>query len=443
MRMFLFLLFIPALLLGQMVASDSKGKIPYDQFEQAETCGSCHTDFYQQWTQAMMSQAYTHEWDEIEYFKLAENHARVNPELRDVIDGCNGCHTPMAFLAGDLPPKPPKANTRANESVTCDVCHTISGFQGDTPFNFNYILQPGDTKIGPKDNIDSPYHQYQYSKFISTAEYCGTCHNEKDPHGVWVKSTQLEWKEGPYGKDNIPCQTCHMPKAIGKSASMSDEALVAQHLFHGAHDEGKLKGAIEIRVHPEEREWEIDDLVTLKVQLFNGKCGHKVPSGSVEDRIMWLEVKVIDKKGNSWMLPVVPKGFEGEQYTIGSDELAYQDMGIPLEIKDFKGVRRDGIVPVGARIFRMPYFDPEGRMTIMQWNTKSLGVDYRIGPRETKIETYQWEIPDDAEPGTYKVRVTLKYQRLVQSVAEFLEVPKEEYDIVEINHAETWFNIIE
>jgi len=40
----------------------------------------------------------------------------------------------------------------------------------------------------------------------------------------------------------------------------------------------------------------------------------------------------------------------------------------------------------GHRIFRMPYFDPEGRMTIMQWNTAKQGVDYRIGPRETKVE---------------------------------------------------------
>ncbi|MCK7517300.1 MAG: hypothetical protein MZV64_06030 [Ignavibacteriales bacterium] len=46
-----------------------------------EFCGtSCHTDFYQQWKQAMMSQAYTHHWDEIEYFKLAVPHAEKDAE---------------------------------------------------------------------------------------------------------------------------------------------------------------------------------------------------------------------------------------------------------------------------------------------------------------------------------------------------------------------------
>jgi hypothetical protein len=43
----------------------------YENFEKPAACGSCHVDFFMQWQQAMMSQAYTHHWDEIEYFKLA------------------------------------------------------------------------------------------------------------------------------------------------------------------------------------------------------------------------------------------------------------------------------------------------------------------------------------------------------------------------------------
>lgn len=435
------LLLFPVLLNAQLAGDQAKGKIPYDRFEKAEKCGSCHDDFYQQWKQSMMGQAFTHHWDEIEYFDLAEAHAKAVPELRDVIDGCNGCHTPMAFLAGDLPPKRPQDGTRANESVTCDVCHSINGFAGEVPFNFNYLINPGNIKYGPKTGVSSPYHQTVQSDFIQSAEFCGTCHNEKDPFGVWVKSTQLEWKEGPYALQGVPCQTCHMPKAIAKSAMMGKEDLVAQHLFHGAHDESKLKGAIEMRAHPDQREVEYGDKITIKIQLFNGKCGHKFPTGSVEDRITWLHVVAIDANGKEYHLKVDPKNFEGEEYTIGSDELAYQDLGIPLGISDFKGLRRDGIVPVGDRIFRMPYFDPQGRMTIMQWNTKSLGVDYRIGPRETKIETFSWEIPDDIAQGKVVVKATLYYQRLVQSVAEFLKVPEEEYQPVVISETTTWFEI--
>ena len=118
----------------------------------------------------------------------------------------------------------------------------------------------------------------------------------------------------------------------------------------------------------------------------------------------------------------IRKGFEGEEYTISGDYLAYQDMGIPKGIKDFKGVQRDGI-PAGNRIFRMPYFDPEGRMTMMQWNTAKLGIDYRIGPRETKVEKFTFRLPFDAAPGEMKVTARLNYQLLVKPVADFLNVP--------------------
>ncbi len=420
---------------------DALGTQKYENYEKPEVCASCHDMFYEQWKQAMMSQAYTHHWDEVEYFKLAVPHAEKDKMVAGVKAGCNGCHAPVSFLVGDVPPPKPSENSRANESVSCDLCHTITGFKGDVPYNYNFISEPGRTKYGPKPGMKSPHHDTQQSDFIQSAEFCGTCHNEMSPYGVWVKSTYLEWKEGPYSKQGVVCQDCHMPKAPGKNAKMSNEDMVAMHLFHGAHDEGKLKGAIEIRMNPLEREVPYDGTVTIQVQLFNGKCGHKVPTGSVEDRIMWLHVTATDANGKEYHLPVDKKGFEGEEYTIAADVLAYQDMGLPLGIKDFKGVQRDG-VPVGDRIFRMPYFDPQGRMTIMQWNTKSLGVDYRIGPRETKVETYTWQLPDDIPVGKITFKAELIYQKLVKPVAEFLGAPEEAEPVI-INTASTWVEVYE
>jgi hypothetical protein len=421
---------------------EALGTKSYEQYETPDICSACHVDFYQQWTQAMMSQAYTHHWDEIEYFKLAVPHAEKDEKVAGVKAGCNGCHAPISFLAGDVPPPRPAENSRANESVSCDLCHTISGFKGDTPFNFNFISKPGTVKYGPKPDVDSPHHESQYSEFITTPEFCGTCHNEMSPYGVWVKSTHLEYTAGPYAKEGVRCHDCHMPSAIGYSATMSEEDMVAQHLFHGAHDPGKLAGAVEMRIHPEEREVESDGTVILKLQLFNAKAGHKIPTGSVEDRIVWLHLTATDSEGKTWHLPVDAKGFDGEEYTIAAQTLAYQDMGVPLEDPDFKGVERDG-VPAGDRIFRMPYFDSRGRMTIMQWNTASLGVDYRLAPRETKIETFTWELPDDVAPGAVTFSAVLNYRKLVKPVADLLGVPAEESEVVVINRASTWVEIYE
>lgn len=419
------------------------GDFKYEDFETPQYCGtSCHTDFYQQWKQAMMSQAYTHHWDEIEYFKLAVPHAEKDKNVEEVKAGCNGCHSPIAYLAGDVPPPLPSANSRANESVSCDVCHTITGFAGDTPYNFNYIMKPGKVKNSTrKGEIQSPAHEIVKNDFLGTGDFCGICHNEKSPYGAWVKSTHLEWKEGPYYEQGVQCQDCHMTKGEMKSASMGatykDTKL---HLFHGAHDDWKVKGTIEVRIHPDIREVEPGEVVKLTAALFNQKTGHKFPTGSVEDRIVWLHVEAKDSNGKIYHLPVDKKGFEGEEYTIAADVLAYQDMGIALDDPNFKGVQRDA-VPVGDRIFRKPYFDPQGRMTIQQWNTKSFGVDYRIGPKETKLETFTFNLPSDIAEGKVEVTAAVYYQKLITSVGEFLEVPKDEMQTIKVGEHKTEFTV--
>lgn len=434
----LLVLFVFSFKLPSQGEGDKKGAFKYKDFQKPEYCQGCHNDFYQQWSQAMMSQAYTHHWDEIEYFKLAVAHAEANPELKDVVDGCNGCHTPMAYLAGDVTPPRPEEGSRANESVSCEVCHLIKGIEGDTAYNFNWVIEPGQTKYSSrKGEVQSPNHKIIATDLHSSTKICGSCHNEKSPFGAWVKSTQLEWEEGPYAKENVMCQDCHMPDTEMKTAKMGATYPDARmHLFNGAHDPGKVRGTIELRIQPDIRETVPGEVVVLTVTAFNQKTGHKFPTGSVEDRIVWLHVEAEDEAGNTYHIPVDRKGFEGEEYTIASDVLAYQDMGIPLGIENFEGVRRED-VPIGDRIFRMPYFDPEGRMTLMQWNTASLGVDYRIGPRETKAETYTFELPFEVEPGKLKVKAEMYYRLLVKPVGEYLEVPEEEYEAQLVNRHST------
>lgn len=440
---YLFLiLFFPGILFTQTKPGDYK----YEDFKTPEYCGaSCHTEIYQQWRQSLMSMAYTHEWDEIEYFKLAVPHAEKDEKVSEVKAGCNGCHSPIAYVSGDTPPPLPSKNSRANEGVSCDVCHSIEGYAGDVPYNFNYIMRPGKTKFsGRKGDVQSPVHEIVVNDLMKKGDFCGICHNEKSPFDVWVKSTHLEWKEGPYYQQGVQCQDCHMPKAESKTASMgktySDTRL---HLFHGAHDPGKVRGTIEIRINPDINQIEPGNVVKFTVALYNAKAGHKFPTGSVEDRIVWLEVKAIDAKGNEYHLPVDKKGFPGEEYTISTEGvLEYQDLGIALNIPNFKGLERDAI-PSGNRIFRMPFFDPQGRMTIQQWNTASTGVDYRIGPRETKIETFTFKVPENCSPGKMKVIATLNYQLLVKSVGEFLGVPPSEYEIIKVNEHSTEIEILQ
>jgi len=158
--------------------------------------------------------------------------------------------------------------------------------------------------------------------------------------------------------------------------------------------------------------------------------------------VVWLHVEATDSAGNSFQLPVDAKGFEGEAYTIASaDALAYQDIGDIQGIEGFKGLKRDGAVPAGDRIFRLPYLDPQGRMTIAQWNTASFGPDYRLAPLAAVNETFTWKLPAGIAPGPVTIRATVWYSRVVSSVAEHLKIPADEIEPVKMSEHTTVFKV--
>jgi Cytochrome c554 and c-prime len=426
---------------GSPAGDAALGTQSYDVFETDAVCAECHVDIARQHGQAMMSQSFTHHWDEIEYFELALPHSEKVEKVAGIKAGCNGCHAPLAFLAGDIPPKTPAEGTRANEGVSCALCHAITGHDGDVPFNFNFTVDPAAGAQGTRAGVESPGHEIVVSPYIGTAEFCGTCHNEKDPWGLWVKATHLEWKESPQAKAGIVCQDCHMPPAAGNSAPETgglDHPDVRQHLFHGAHDTGKLMGAVEVRIHPSELEAKPGQEIILTATVVNAKAGHMIPSGSAEERVVWLHVEAVDASGATHHLAVDAKGFDGEDLTIASaDAMAYQDIGDIKGIVGFAGIKRDGDVPAGDRIFRLPYLDEQGRMTVAQWNTAAFGTDYRLAPLEAKNETFTWSLPEDLPAGAVTVTATVWYSKLVSSVAEYMEVPAEEAEPIKMSEHST------
>ncbi len=428
------------LLFPLLLFSKDMGRYSYSNFKSPKKCKLCHKQIYNEWKESLMSKSFTHEWDQVEYFKLALPHAKKLKKVEGVKAGCIACHSPLAFLSGDIPPKEAKFNTRANEGVSCEICHHIIGTNKENPYNFSFVIKPGNTMNGPiKDVKKISFHKTKYSKFIKTPEFCATCHDEKSPYGAWVKSTYREWKESPYYKEGVRCQDCHMYYSKGKFATMGKiRENVAHHVFHGSHSKEKLLGAVDLAMYVNKYTISPGKKIKIKVELFNGKVGHYIPSGSTEERMLWLEVWAIDKEGNKYFIPVKKKGFKGEEYTISNSKmLAYQAIGEIMNIKNFKGLKRDGDLPNGARIFRRPFFDPKGRMTICQWYTKRNDlIDYRIAPRETKIENYEWLIPNNLPKGKVKIIAKLYYSQIPSSIGKFFKLPKSEYAPLLVNKSE-------
>ncbi len=437
---FLILLFTLSLYL---IFAAQMGKFKYGDFSKPKKCGMCHRQIYQEWSESLMAKSFTHRWDDVEYFKLALPHALKFSKVAGVKGGCIACHSPVAFLVGDIPPKTPDKKTRANEGVSCEVCHSITGTTKKKPFNFSYTIKPGDVKQGPRKVSDAP-HDVNYSPFIKTAEFCATCHDEASPYGAWVKSTYREWKNGPYAKEGTTCQDCHMYRGPGMVASGKFRKNMYHHVFHGAHFLNKIRGAVDVAMYVKREKAHAGRNLKIRVELFNGKVGHYIPSGSTEERMLWLEVWAIDSDGHKYFIPVKKKGFKGEEYTISNSKaIAYQAMGKILNIKGFKGLKRDGDLPEGARIFRKPFLDPGGKMTICQWYTaKNTLVDYRIGPRETKVEEYVWKIPENIKSGSVKIVASLYYSLVPSSVGRFLKLPRSEYAPRLVNRSEVKIKVL-
>ena len=420
------------------------GKFPYEAFERSDDCAPCHAEIHEEWRQSLMSRSFTHEWDEVEYFQLALPHALKLEKVSEVKGGCIACHGPLAFLSGDIPPKPVREGTRANEGGSCEICHSITGSSEAVPYNFSYAIAPGSVKQGPRADAVPDGHEVRHSVFTTSPELCATCHDEQSPYGAWVKETYREWKAGPYAREGTRCQDCHMYDAPGRAAEGGPERKdVAHHVFHGSHFESKLAGALDLALYAPETALSPGKTLEVRAEIFNGKAGHFVPSGSSEERMLWLEVWAVDPAGKRHHLPVKPKGFRGEELTIaGSKAIAYRDFGEILGLEDFRGLRRDGNVPDGARIFRRPFFNPAGEMTVCQWYTaQNTTVDYRVGPRETKTERFAWTLPKDLAKGPLTVEAKLYYAQIPSAVGEFFKLEKREYAPLLVNGAELRFDV--
>jgi hypothetical protein len=404
-----------------------KGSHPYKSFESSETCAACHDEIYNQYQQSAMAKSQIRPWDQAEYFKLALPHTRLEKKVAPVEAGCINCHAPLAFLAGDIPPPPAgKADPKA-DGVTCDLCHSITGFEGEFPVNGNFMVKPGKVKYGGRKDVKSTSHQSQFAEIFKSAELCGTCHDETSPYGAWVKETYREWKNSPYGKANLTCMNCHVPPAGGKTAIMGEERKdVKQHLFLGANSEAFMNGAAIVAVYPSKKEIVSGDQLKIQVVVTNNRTGHMFPTGSTEERQLWLHLEAKDSNGKVYHIkaPYAPGDNPEKSYSVSTNRLAYKDLGYMMGMKDFKGIARDAL-PEGDRLFRKVFLNPDGEETVAQWYTTNTEVfDNRLSPLNARLENYEWKVPADIAKGELTITADLNYRRLPQSVADLVEIGK-------------------
>ena len=408
----------------------------YKYWENPRVCSGCHWDKYSDWSRSQMSRSYTGDFFQAQFFKSALRDGVQDPDVKGVHEGCFGCHSPSAYLSGDIPAPPAvradnfwdqRSGDRymAERGVFCDFCHTIEGYEGYSkgrePFLHNYqsaATPEVDPKRADLEFPWSPYHETELSELHEEAEFCGICHNELNPHGLWIKATHLEYLKGPYPNKNIVCQDCHMPPRQGKPAKMGparDEN--SEHWFGGGFTTF-VQGAAKVSIHLDIYELKGGQKVGFDVEVYDVATGHKFPTGASEERDVWLHVGVYDMEGNELdhiKVPPNPEDPHDRYFITSNSKTAY-----PTHSKYSDPIIRDSLVE-GDRLYHSAFLDSDGNMTYAQWHAVK-DVENRLDPLERRLEHYVWNVPERLKGKTVTLRAVLSYRRMPDSYANYLGI---------------------
>jgi len=408
-------------------------KKPYHYFEDPQTCSGCHWDKFLRWNLSQHSKAFTGDFFQKQFYDLVLASESFAPEVANVKEGCIGCHAPSAFLAGDLiPPRPTKTDNHwnrgdgnkslAKRGVFCDFCHTIDYFKNEIPFNHDYVssaTEAVDTKFGDLEFPWSPHHETATSEIFEDPIMCATCHNELNPYDVWVKATFTEYDESVYPFRGIGCQNCHMQTMGGQPAKMG---LIrphnSDHWWGGGFTEF-VEGAARVEIKLNSTELKAGENIDFTVDVQAVATGHKFPTGSTEERDVWLRLSLVDKEGNELLHIPVPKNPDdpNDKYFITSNEkVAY-----PSHSKLSEPFERDAL-PEGDRLYHSAFLDSEGKFTYAQWFCVE-EIENRLNPLEIRKENYSFNVPENLPEEVY-LQATLNYRRMPDSFADFLEIER-------------------
>lgn len=258
---------------------------------------------------------------------------------------CHFCHSMVdpIYKPGISPPE--------DEAILAAL-DDVPEFYGNSMF----VLDPTGTRRGQYVETVAP-HDTIYSPFHTTGEFCGTCHDvgnvavTKQPDGTYryntidertptedlwqmfpLERTYTEWKlsefanggvdmGGRFGGDGDPvietCQDCHMPKVTAQACFYGPEREdLSRHEFAGAAaqvldliaeqyrddplvDKSAIARARVAAVSMLERAATLEtaqDSSILTTRVYN-ESGHKLPTGHIEGRRVWVNVQLKDDQG--------------------------------------------------------------------------------------------------------------------------------------------------
>jgi hypothetical protein len=301
-----------------------------EQLLNPETCKECHVDHYNEWSGSM------HAYASKDPVFLAMN--KRGQEEANLGDFCVQCHAPMAVREkvitdfGDLSNVPDHL-----QGVTCYFCHNATDV-GLPHNNANITLANDLTMRGALGNPTnpgvhgvlqgrSPHHDPRKPE---SSVMCGTCHDIVTPNGTHFERTLAEYESSVFATsandyDRQSCQDCHMTKRrLARSAApgftgMTTPRYTTPHLWPAVDvaltdfpNQAAMRSAVE-RCELQSRSisffsadegqpnapWSPGEPYRFTIGI-ESHAGHAMPSGTSNDRRMWLEVIAVNAAGQEY-----------------------------------------------------------------------------------------------------------------------------------------------
>jgi hypothetical protein len=282
-----------------------------DALKDPNTCLSCHSDHFKQWSGSM------HAYAAEDPVFIAMNKRMLRETGGATATFCVSCHAPVALRLGmtkdgsNLPDLP-----SWSRGVTCYFCHTVDSVTGDNN-NPLHSADDGVLRGGITDPISAMPHLGAYSKLHDrelpdSASLCGACHDVVSPHGAHIERTFDEWKNSLYSKPGqLACGKCHMDGSQGIAAhvdgaptrTVHDHSIAAVDTaltpFFGADDQKqRVQNVLDNTILTKLCVQQTQQGFAVAVTLDDSFAGHKFPSGASQDRRVWLELEAF-KSGAS------------------------------------------------------------------------------------------------------------------------------------------------
>ncbi len=368
-----------------------------------QECAACHPNHFQEWRSSMHAYAMI---DPV-FFTLNDiGQDRSNNQLDQF---CTKCHSPFGSILGETPPgfDPADLTTIATEGIHCDVCHTMktdnlttgTGIDG---FHLDRVRR------GPIHNPqENTFHESEFDRTYLSSDICSPCHNVLSPDGsMFLETTNQEWDTSPYVAMGLECQGCHMPTYEGQAARgapMRDN--LHEHTFVGVdyplvEFPGKnqtiqairelLQKAVTMQVNLPATV-SADSMFNIDVLITNDQTGHDIPSGTIFERQMWIELTVEDASSSSEI-------FATGLLDVNSDLRNHHS-----------GSVNNGTIPEDTALvlFNGTPFDQNGDTTLFFWEAHSISK-HTIPPFATDTSRYTIQAP--SQPANLNVSVRLRFR---------------------------------